>query len=811
MGIVMKSSHCRFGQTVFLSLLLCVGNLSAGDPPSPTHSSLVTLKIENLNAEDLVQHARGVLSQIDGKISLPGLTESVEVVRDRWGIPHITAKNTPDLFFAQGFVAAQDRLFQLDIWRRVGNGELAEILGESAIEGDRFARLIQFRGDWKQEWSSYSPDALEIVTAFTAGINAYIDSVEDRLPLEFQILGFRPEKWKPEDIVSRMSGIVMSANWQREIARSRLISSIGIEAARRLAPTDPPVDFSAPPEINLQDISPGIARGYLAATRPLQLSPSMMESNNWVVDGSLSTSGKPLLASDPHRALTIPSLRYLVHLKAPGWDVIGSGEPSLPGVALGHNQRIAWGITIIGTDQCDLFVEQTDPQNPRRYRVGDRWESMKIVEETVEVRNLPRGLSVELRFTRHGPVIFQDEQKHLAFALRWSGSEPGGAAYLGGLAVGRAQNQTQFLESLRSWKIPGLNFAYADVDGTIGWVAAALTPIRRTGHGLLPVPGWNGKYDWDGFLQVQDLPQEFQPAKHWVATANHKILPQDYGREIGYEFETPFRFRRIEQRLSQKKKFTLQDFQSIQHESTSLPALQLVSLLRSLDIPEEFMAYADLLKKWDGALTAESQSGPLYEIWMQELDTEYYSTRIPKSLRLERGDLRNVATLLRHLKTPSPEVFGIDPVGARDKLLRETFLRAIKRTTDLLGNDVQQWQWGKLHTATFRHPLAELGPQLEKLVNLGPVPRSGDGHTPNNTRFNDKLEQIHGASYRHVLDLADWDLGMATSTPGQSGQPGSPHYGDLLPLWARGEYFPLAYSPSKVNEVAAHRLILSPR
>ncbi len=759
-------------------------------------------------SEQILARAKTVLSQVEGDLRLPGLIAPVEVLRDRWGIVHIYATNSHDLFFAQGFVAAQDRLFQIDMWRRIGNGETAEILGEQALEGDRFARLMLFRGDLQAEWKSYSPDTQDIATAFTQGINAHIDHAGAKLPIEFQIAGYAPKKWKPEDVLSRMSGIIMTSNWQREIARARLIAKVGIEQARLIAPTDPARNYGPVPELDLNVISPEIAHGYGVATRPLKFTTNMSESNNWVVDGTLSASGKPMLASDPHRALALPSLRYMVHLHAPGWNVIGSGEPALPGVAIGHNEDIAWGFTIVGTDQADLYVEQTDPQDPRKYRVGEAWEPMRIVHDTIRVKG--RDVAVELRFTRHGPVIHQDAEKHLAFALRWAGSEPGGAAYLGSLAVGRAHNRAEFMKALESWKVPCLNFVYADVTGMIGWVAAALTPIRQGWEGLLPVPGAAGKYEWQGFLTVPELPQAFAPEQHWLATANHNILPPGYAREIAYEFDPGYRFQRIKQRLLEKPKFTLEDFQSLQHESTSLPARELIPLLKAVELSADLNPFAALLKGWDGELSKESHAGPLYAVWLQELDTAFYATRLPKEIRMERGDLRNIAFMLKQLSHPTEALFGPQPTQVRDELLRQSFIQAVARTRKLVGDNPQQWHWGQLHTATFKHPLASLGLAYEQALNLGPVSRSGDGHTPNNTRYNETFQQIHGASYRHVLDLADWDRGLATNTPGQSGQPGSPHYGDLLPLWADAKYIPLAYSRQKVEEVMQNRLTLRP-
>ena len=776
-------------------------------------SALLTMAAPSTSADEsagtLVARAKAVLSQLEGDIRLPGLSAPVEVLRDDWGIAHIYAKNQHDLFFAQGFVAAQDRLFQIDLWRRIGRGETAEIFGDDAIEADRFARLLLYRGDMQAEWQSYSPDTQEIATAFTAGINACIDHAGEKLPIEFQILGHRPQKWQPEDVLARMSGIIMCGNWQREVARARLIARVGVEKARLIAPTDPPRDFAPAPGLDLAAITPEIYQGYVAATRVLKFQPAASESNNWVIDGSLSASGKPMLASDPHRAITLPSLRYLVHLNAPGWNVIGAGEPALPGVALGHNERIAWGFTIVGTDQADLFVEETHPDDPRKYKVGDGWEAMQVVQETIRVRGRDEPLPIELRFTRHGPVIHQDEARRLAFALKWAGSEPGGAAYLGSLAVARATNRAEFLRALAAWKMPGLNFVYADVDGDIGWVAAALTPVRKAGDGLLPVPGAEGELRLAGLPARAGLAAVVQSAAHWLATANHNILPAGYPHQIAYEWSAPYRFRRIQERLTAGKKFTLEDFQSIQHDSTSLPARELSAVLKAVQLPAELEPFGKLAARlgrrahggFSGRaalcrLAAGAHGGFL---WRSAAQGSRRAGRFAKRDRAARAPSQPDRSLVRQRCRASPRRAGAHHAG-RGRCAHEK----------TAGRRSQAVALGQVAHATLQHPLASLGPAYDKAFNLDPVERSGDANTPNNTRHDDKFRQVHGASYRHVFDLADWDRGLATSTPGQSGQPGSPHYGDLLPLWADGKYFPLAYSRRKVEEVTRHKLWLRP-
>ncbi len=773
-------------------------------------------RAETPSADQLREQASRVLARIDGQLRIAGLREPVEVRRDKWGVPHIEARNQADLFFAQGFVAAQDRLFQMELWRRTGAGEMAELFGPEALEGDRFARLIRYRGDMAAEWKSYSDDTQEIATAFTAGINAFIEQCgDDRLPVEFQLLKFTPRRWRPEDILARMSGVIMTGNWQRELSRARLIASVGVAKARQLAPTDPPRDFDFAPALSRDWFQGDIARGYtLAARNPLFKAP-VSESNNWVVDGRLTESGRPMLAGDPHRAIALPSLRYVVHLKAPGWNVIGAGEPALPGVAIGHNEHVAWAFTIVGTDQADLFVEQTSSDKPGQYRVGDRWEPFIRSTESIAVRGRTAPEAVELRFTRHGPVIFEDEKRGVAIALQWSGAEPGGAAYLPSLAVDRARNADELVQSLSRWKIPCLNFVYADVSGKVGWVAAALTPRRPQGDGLLPVPGWTGEHDWQGFLPLEQLPQIHQPADGWIATANHNILPPGYPHAIGYDWDSSFRYNRIRERLAavtpdSPKKHTIADFQSIQHEHTSIAARGLVAALKLAAVPAELAGSAELLTSWNAELARDSAAAALYAVWLQELEKAFFASRIPADPQLERGAIRKLPILIRELAQPSTDWFGDAPVAARDALVADTLRRAVERTKKSLGDDPAKWRWGALHTVTFRHPLAGLGRPFEQAFNIGPFARGGDVTTPNNTRHDDNFQQVHGASYRHVFDLADWDRGVATNTPGQSGQLGSPHYADLAPLWADQRYFPLVYSPARVKSETVHRLRLEP-
>ena len=478
------------------------------------------------SVQSLRDKAEKSLATIEGTISLAGLEQPVEILRDRWGVAHIYAETVHDLFFAQGFVAAQDRLYQIEIWRRTGAGELAEIFGPDYVSRDRIARLVRYRGDMEAEWASYSPRSKEIAEAFTSGINAYVDRNRENLPLEFELLDFEPGVWEPEHVLLRVAGLLMVRNVSQEIARAQLVSQLGVDETQRWYPTDPERELQPDPDVDLAGIDDRVTSEYRRAVS-IPVLHAQDGSNNWVVSSELSASGAPLLASDPHRPVILPSLRYAVHLNGPGWNVIGSGEPALPGVAIGHNDRVGWGFTIVQYDLADLVIERTNPENQRQYLFQGEWLDMEIEREEVRIRGRSQPEQVELAFTRNGPVIWADPENDRVVALRWAGQEPGTAGYLGSLALGQVRDWEGFVEAMRAWKVPAENIVYADVDGNIGWVAAGLMPVREGWSGLLPVSGHSGRFSWGEFLDVEDLPQLFNPESGYIATANHNILPRD--------------------------------------------------------------------------------------------------------------------------------------------------------------------------------------------------------------------------------------------------------------------------------------------
>lgn len=749
------------------------------------------------------------LRQAEGRLAVSGLSRPVTVLRDTWGIPHIYAETQDDLFFAQGFVAAQDRLFQMEVWRRAAEGRLAEILGPAAVERDRVARLLRYRGDMDAEYASYAPDARQIIAVFVRGVNAYIESVSGRLPVEFELAGFRPEPWTPEVCLSRVAALGVTGYAPLEVMRGILIRELGAEAAADLLPPEPAVPLEVPPGLDLKELNPQILAGFRAAGERVSFaarSSARNGSNNWVVDGTLSATGRPLLANDPHRALAVPSLRWMVHLVGPGWNVIGAGEPALPGVAAGHNDRVGFGFTIVGIDQQDLYAEETHPEDPNRVRFRDGWVPMRIERETIRVKGA-EPVQVELKFTEHGPVMHEDLARHRAWSLRWVGTEPGTAGYLASLSLNRARTWPEFLKALERWKVPSENLVYADVEGNIGWKVAGLTPVRQGWNGLLPVPG-DGRFEWQGFLPAADLPGEFNPARHFLATANHNILPPGYDKVLGFDWASPERFQRIVEVLSQPgRRFTVEDFELLQHDQVSLTAREMVDLLsRAQGVDEELRPWVDRLAKWDRVMSRDSAEAALYKVWLSRTPAVFVA-RQPEKIRWLVEAVFERESPVPLLRNPTPRWFGEDPRAGRDAVLVASLREAVAETRKLLGDDPAKWRWGSLHRTGFRHPLAAMD---EKRFGLPVYEMGGDGSTVHVTAGED-FNVSHGASFREILDVSDWDRSVATSVPGQSGQPGSPHYGDLLPLWADGRYFPLLFSREKIEAASEERLVLEPQ
>ncbi len=716
--------------------------------------------------------------------AIPLGAANIEVLRDRWGVPHIYAKSTDDAFYAQGYFAAMDRLFQLDLWRRQNTGRLAEILGPDAIPRDRIARLVRFRGDQDAEWRSYSPDARNIATQFVEGINHYISSLHGKRPVEFQVAGYDPEPWQPQDVTARIAGLLMTRNLRQEVERAQDIRRFGLDEVQRLLPPDPFIKIEAPRGLDLALITSDILRDYTAAIAMPRFSPAPgpgeQGSNNWVIDGSMTTTGKPLLANDPHRPVTLPSLRKTWHLVAPGMNVIGAGEPALPGIALGHNEKIAWGFTIVGIDQQDLYVERLNPADSSQYRYRGEWRGMEVEHDTVKVKGRAQPADIELRYTVHGPVLHEDRARNVAYALKWVGAEPGGAGYLAALSLMRAQNWDEFLKGVAHYKVPSENLVYADTSGNIGWIAAGLAPVRNKWSGLLPVPG-DGDYEWDGWVPLDRMPKSYNPPQHFIATANHNILPADYPATLSFEWALPFRFHRIEQRLRGRREWDRMDFERLQQDVLSLPALRFKAVLREWQLAETspYCAPVQRLLAWDGQLRIDSEPALLYELWMTKIPAALFGPQLGARVNLETV----LATLEQH-----------PPAAVLESSLKAALAQLEKIPAG-------ERQWGRLHRIDFRHPL-----NIAQW-NRGPFARPGDANTVNATSGLN-FQQSSGASYRQIIDLSDWDRSIMTNAPGESGDPQSKHYDDLIEDWANGRYHPMPYTRRFVEACTEERYVL---
>jgi len=756
------------------------------------------------------------LAVIQGTEKIQGLHHSVRVKRDSWGVAHIYARDAHDLFFAQGFVAAQDRLFQMELWKRSGQGRLAEILGASAVQRDIAARRLRYRGNMLEEYRSYAPDTLEILQAFTAGINAYIADMQlagrPGLPVEFRIAHFKPERWRPEDCLNRLAAYSMMNNASDELLHAQLVTLLGADKASELFLFDPPARLDPAPGVDLSGLSPMLLENIVSSDKRMPFPAASLEgSNNWTVSGALTSSGKPLLANDPHRVIAQPALRYIVHLIAPGWNVIGAGEPALPGIADGHNEHIAWGFTIFGLDQQDLYLETLDPDDPRLYKTSRGWSPMLEKREIIRVRDAP-DVPVILHFTAHGPVLWEDAKR--ALALRWVGAEAGTAGYLGSLSLDRARNWHEFERAMPRWKAPSENIVYADRAGNIGEHSTGLAPIRKNFSGLLPVPA-NGQYEWSGFVPNAELPHSYDPAVGFIASANQKMIPDAYPYAVGFEWDAPTRFLRIQEVLQDARqtgrKLTVADMQALQLDVVSLLARRLQPLLRhAIEASGSVQAPpANLLLDWDGALRADSPSAALFEMWAAELRSAVTRRALPSPAQ---GTLRtwSLYRVVAELSEPRRAVFGATATETRDALLRDSLQSAYEKLSAQQGDDPKAWSWGALHRAYFRHAL-DAAPEVTSLLDRGPTERPGDGDVVQATAFDEaSFDQVSGASYREIFDLSDWDNSVAISVPGQSGQPGSKHFDDLLPLWSSGRYFPLVFSKAAVDAVTTDVLTLLP-
>jgi penicillin amidase len=773
-------------------------------------------------------------------ISLPGLNQPVEILRDKWGISHIYARTEHDLFFTQGYNVARDRLFQLELWRRQATGTMAEIAGSKEFKRDIGNRLFMYRGDLKQELNWYHPHGALIIEAFVAGVNAYIAETRRNSSLltpEFRIVGIKPGDWTPAVVISRFNGL--AGNLDEELNTALAIRAIGVEKVKDLEyfqPSDP--DLTIDPAIDSSLLTHDVLELYRAFRTPFRFSadelasgfhrpklisqwddaietPTALDlsqrrqeigSNNWVVGPKMTSSRYPLMMNDPHRIQQAPSLRYLVHLVAPGWNVIGGGEPSLPGVSIGHNEFGTWGLTIFGTDSEDLYVYDTNPQNAMEYKYQGGWESMRVIRESIPIKG-EQPASVELKYTRHGPVVYEDQVHHRAYAVRAAWREIGGAPYLASLRMDQAHNWEEFRDACTYSRMPAENMVWADRDGNIGYQAVGIAPQRPNWSGLVPVPG-DGRYEWNGFLAAKSLPNVFNPESGFYNTSNEYQIPRGwpYREALHYTWADPFRAESVAEFLSSGRRFTVADMAELQNDNLSVPARRIVPLLRDLKLSGSVLQAQTKLAHWNFMLDQDSVAAGIYEMFQRRLLVNVRALVVPKTA--QQLIVPPMSRVIAWLYAPDGR-FGADPLAGRDALLARSLEEAIADLTKRCGDDPEKWTLGSYHHAIIFHALSPaLKAEAQVRFDVGNMPRGGDSYTINATGGDDN--QTAGGSLKVIVDTENWDNSIALNNPGQSGDVNDPHYRDLYELWARGRYFPILFSRSRIESVMEKKVQLNP-
>ena len=771
-------------------------------------------------------------------LKIVGLKNKVEVLRDQWGVNHIYAQNEHDLFFTQGYCAAKDRIFQFEVWRRQATGTTAEILGIGELKRDIGTRLFKYRGDLKKDLEKYHPRGVSIINDYVKGVNAFIKEVNQdpsRLPIEFKILNIQPKEWTAEVVISRHQGLL--GNITQELNIARAIAKVGEAKVKDIVwfhPKEPNLTLDT--SINAALLEKDILGLYNAYRKELVFqkvgsldqaddlvmqnssfpekdlflqSQEMEGSNNWIVAGNKSASGFPLLANDPHRKIALPSLRYMVHLVAPGWNVIGAGEPVIPGVSIGHNEYGAWGLTIFETDGEDLYVYDLNKNNLNQYWHNGKWIDMRSIQDSIQVKN-STTVQVEHKYSIHGPICFIDSANHKAYAVKAAWMEPGGAPYLASLRIDQAKDWESFREACAYSHLPGENMIWADKKGNIGWQAVGIVPIRKNFSGYVPVPG-DGRYEWEGYLPIKERPHLLNPRDGFFATANQNVTPANYTRwdAIGYTWADPYRGDRINKVLSANKKIDLATMGALQTDYFSIPASKLVPILQNIVLSDSTLVKArDYFKNWNFILDKNSIPAGIYVAWEKEIAALCTNQFIPASVK--KYISFQVSSIVQRIESPV-DFFGDQAIEKRDLLLKKALSNAIQSLNNKLGANMEDWTYGqaKYKHIELVHPLASLAKkEFKSQFIIGPLPRGGNGQTPGSTGSADN--QVSGASFRLLVDTKDWDKALMINSPGQSGDPASPFFSNLFNTWANDQYFPAYYSKDLIQKVTKEQSLLYP-
>ncbi len=770
---------------------------------------------------------------IEGEIRVSELESPVRIIRDNYAIPHIYAENTHDLLFAQGYVTAQDRLWQMDLTRRISSGRLSEIFGERTAEVDYFFRLLEIKEIAERIYKNLDEETGEEIDAYSSGANYYLES--GKKTIESVILGYEIEPWSPVDTISihLLSAFVLSINMDEEIFAMKALKKLGEKKLRELLPGYPEgINTLMPEDIMKLNLRLDFPAGYKIAREQFGLFQGKGASNNWVVDGKKSINGKPLLANDPHLRIQIPSVWHEVHLNAPGINTIGATFPGSPYVLIGHNERVAWGFTDAMADRIDLYIEKVNPKNPEEYWYEDRWEDMRIkkVEIKIKGRGEDKAVTREVRYTRHGPVISSfKEGIEGVVSMKWTGSMVEDQTLKGSSVLNRARNIEEAREGKNYSKIYALNMLYADVEGNIGYQLVGGIPIRITGKGVrlfdsasgslrgkLPVPGWDDDYEWKGFIPGEELPHLSNPASHFIATANNKIVGEDFPYLLSNSWAPPHRYERIVSLLKEKQKLSLEDFKRMQADVYSEPARMFVGVILKVHTYNQEVKWAlKQLADWDYEISSASLPALLYEVIRMKM--------VENTFKDELGELYSdfiytlnfnynlmdkiIGTTDAHwwdnANTPNPE--------SRDEIIMKSVEDALSEIKQKLGVEKEKWSWGDLHKYKFSHPLGEVR-LLDKIFNPKSIPAEGGLDTINNSYFSygSPYDVATVPSYRFLVDLSDIDHALGMNSTGQWGNPFSKHYSDSIEDWSRVKYHPLLFENNEIEREKWKELKLNP-
>lgn len=728
-----------------------------------------------------------LLPQTEGEISLPGLTEEVTVTRDASGVPHIKANNEHDLYLAQGYIQAQDRLFQMDLSRRQASGQLSEVIGDKVLTNDKFFLTLGLRRAAEASYDQYTDSGKATLDYFAEGVNLYMEQVREsgKWPIEFTLLSYEPEPWTPVDslTIGKYMAFDLGGNWESQAFRQYLLENFPEDKAYDLFPDYPK---GSPYIIGKESLD--IDKSFANAVIPHEFNGS----NNWVVSGSKTKSGKPLLADDPHLGLATPSVWYQMHLENPNVNVSGVIFAGVPGIILGHNETIAWGVTNTGPDVQDLYIEKRNPENAAEFSYQDKWEAAEVIKEPIKVKD-GKTIDYEVTVTRHGPVISEfagKSGKDTVLALRWTALDPS-AELEAILNMNKASNWDEFEQALLKFETPAQNFVFASSDGTIAYKANGSIPIRKKGDSLLPVPGWTDEYEWTGFIPFDELPKVVNPAEGFISTANNKVISDEYPYHISNDWAQPYRQMRIQEVLQTNEKLTAKDMQNLQMDKKNLQAKefapQLVQVLNG-SVKKEDQQVLDIVDKWD-FIDSEDQAAPLvFNLWMQNIAEVLFVKQIPEdTLALFKGKRQAVDELLRRALEGNEGPWMKDN-GGLEKVLSESFQKTVTDIKEMQGSDPADWHWGEYHQLSFAHPLSSVSP-LNYLFNKeGSIPVGGSNVTVQAAAFKSDGIVNHGGSWRFVIDIENMKQAYHLVGPGQSGNVKSKWYHDQMTSWAEGTY-----------------------